>query len=134
MSAVFRYFGPALSSSVRSGAPTADESQDLGAPAGVRVVVDHGEHDSVAEAVDQPASACDGCDADGHHLVVADAVAAQVVDQLRPASGGLAGTEPLIAGEVVAEPAGEVVAPPGVSELALEERQCEVVDLEHALA
>jgi hypothetical protein len=88
------------------GAASADEPEDL-------AVVDHREHDPVAEAVDQPPGAGLAGDAGGQHLGVGDPVAAQLVDQVGPARWGLAGAEVLVAGEVDPEPFREVAATPG---------------------
>ena len=108
------------------GAAAADEAEDL-------ALVDHREHHPVAEPVDEATGAGLGGDAGGEHLGVADAAAAQVVDQVGPPGRRLTGAEPLVAGEVDAEPAGEVVAAPRVGEPVLEEGLRQVVDLEHAL-
>ena len=69
VSAVLRYFGPALSSSVRSGRrrPTKPSTSPWW--------ID-GEHHAVAEPVDQATGAGAGGDAGGQHLVVADPAAA----------------------------------------------------------
>ena len=108
------------------GAAAADEAERL-------ALVDHREHHAVAEPVDEAAGAGLGRDAGGEHLGVADAAAAEVVDQVGPPGRSLTGAEPLVAGEVDAEPAGEVVAAPRVGEPGLEEGLRELVDLDHAL-
>ena len=129
VSGVLRYFGPPLSAvGAEFGVAAADEAEDLGPP----VAGDgDGEGDAVAEPVDEPSGRGDGGDTGGDHLLVGDAVAAQVGDEVGPPGGCLAGPVVRVAGEVGPEPVGEVVASPRVGEPGLEEGLGELVDVEH---
>jgi hypothetical protein len=82
-----------------SGWPSTNESKDF-------TVVDDGEDDPVPEAVDKPAGACHGGDTGDDHFFVGDPVAPQVVNEVGPACGCVAGLEPDVVADVCAEPVG----------------------------
>ena len=92
---------PGVVGVVAVGVTAADEPEDL--PVG-----QDGEHDAVAEAVDESAGAGDGDQPGGGELLVGDAVASQMVGKGGPAGGGQAGSVVGVAGEVGAEPFGQV--------------------------
>jgi hypothetical protein len=71
-----------LSAAAVAGAGAADEPDD------VAVQVVHGEHDPVAEHVDQPAGAGAGGQPGGEQLGVGELKPAQVVDQPGPRGRG----------------------------------------------
>ncbi len=92
--------------------------------------VGDGEDDAVAELVDESSGGGGAGDAGGEHLGVGDALLAEVVDEVRPAGGGVAGLDEWVACQVGAEPVGEVLLGPGAGELGGVEVLGELVDLD----
>jgi len=90
------------------GVAAADEPED---PA---VRVGDGEHDPVAEPVDEASGGGGGGQAGGEEFGVGDPAVVEVLDQGGPAGGGVAGGVVGVAGQVGAEPVAQVAGRPAV--------------------
>ena len=108
VSAVLRYFGPARAVSAASGwrRPTNPSTSPSGSVMGKMIR-------SRKRSISRPVRAVVG-DPGGEHLLVGDAVAAEVVDQPGPAGRRLAGPESGVAGQVLPHPGPQIVASPRV--------------------
>src|SRR5512133_3814044 len=105
--------------------PSTNEAKHL-------TVMDDREDNPVAEAVDEPAGACHGGDTGGDHFVVADPMLSEVVDEVGPAGGCLAGLESRVVGDVLAESVGQIVLSPRRRKVPAEIGEAQLVDLDHA--
>ena len=109
VSGLLRYLGPplfALVVGVVVGVAAADETDEIA----VRGV--DGEHEPVAESVDEPAGAGAGGQPGGEQFGVGGVgVVAEVVGEVGPAGRGVAGQEGA-AGQVGVQPFGDVVGGP----------------------
>src|SRR4051812_14831456 len=105
--------------------PSTDESKHV-------TVVDDREDDPVAEAVDESAGVGYRSDTGHDHLIVTDTLLSEVVDEVGPAGGCLAGLKSGVVADVLAESVGQIVLPPRRRKVAAEIGEAQLVDPEHA--